>query len=164
MAKFRTPKNDRTAYIYHDAYGRKTEIVLGMNSLDGKTVTANHIIMLHENDDAIHNAAKKDDYHDTSSYEWESIDEGETFGNKQIELADYTYDPETVLIEAFDATERSGAFRAELDRLTNKQRDLIMKKLLGRTNVDIAKEENCTEAAVRNRLTKIQKRFAKFLN
>jgi hypothetical protein len=34
-----------------------------------------------------------------------------------------------------------------------------MKKLQKRTNVSIAEEEGCSEAAVRNSLVKIQKKF-----
>ena len=72
-------------------------------------------------------------------------------------------DPETMLFEALEAAERSGAFKSEWEGLTDKQRNLVMKKLLKRTNVDIAKEEGCSHAAVRNRLLKIQKKFEKFL-
>jgi len=45
--------------------------------------------------------------------------------------------------------------------LLPQQRDLIQKKLQGRSNVDIAAEEGVTEAAIRNRLAKIQKKFEK---
>ena len=163
MPSFRTPKKNRTTYIYRDAFGRKIEIAPGMKGADGKNVTASHIIMLHAEDDDVHNAVKRDDYNGLIRLEQESADEGETLGDKQSELADYESSPEKMLFDAMDAAERSGAFKAEWNALTDKQRDLVMKRLLGRSKVEIAKKEGCSEAAVRNRLAKIQKRFEKFL-
>ena len=45
------------------------------------------------------------------------------------------------------------------DALLPQQRELVMKKLRGMSNTDIAAEEGVTEAAVRNRLKKVQERF-----
>ena len=163
MPKFRTPKNERTTYIYRDAYGRKYEIAPDDKGADGQAVTAKHIVMLHGYDDDSHNAVKRDAYHGVHYYEQESIDDGETLDDKQVEFADYASNPETMLIDAMEATERSGEFKAVWDSLTDKQRDLVMKKLLKRKTVDIAKEENTTEAAIRSRISKIQKKFEKFL-
>ena len=163
MAKFRTPKNARTSYIYRDAYGRKTEITPDMESLDGQTVTADLIVLLHDDDDADHNAAKRDAYHGLTHYEQESQDEGKTLGDKQTELEDYSYDPETVFFGDLDANDRSAAIKAEWDKLTDKQRRIVAKKMQGLTNVQIGKEENTTEAAVRGCLERVQKRFEKFL-
>ena len=52
MPKFRTPKNNRTTYIYRDAYGRKiAELRPGENG-----VTEAYINALHKADDDEHNA------------------------------------------------------------------------------------------------------------
>ena len=46
--------------------------------------------------------------------------------------------------------------KVALSELTDKQKDTIIKKFYrGMTNVQIAAEEGVTEAAIRNRLTKI---------
>lgn len=48
------------------------------------------------------------------------------------------------------------------DTLLPQQRELVMKKLRGMSNTDIAASEGVTEAAVRNRLKKVQERFKIF--
>ena len=163
MPKFRTPKNSRATYIYRDAYGRKIEITPGMEDVGGQVVTASHIILLHAEDDLLHNAAKRDSYHGLSHYSQNESDGDALPDDRQADLADNDADPETLFIQALEAAERADAFKAEWEALTDKQRSLVMKKLLKRSNTDIAKEEGCTEAAIRNRLSKIQKRFEKFL-
>ena len=163
MPKFRTPKSKRATYIYKDATGRTIEITPGMLGDDGQAVTTDHIILLHAEDDAIHNVTKRDEYYGLSSFERSDTDDGKGLADKRLDLADYTYDPETLLLSTLDAAERSGVFTDAWDKLTDKQRNLIMKKLLKRSNVDIAKEEGVTETAIRNRSAKIQKRFQKFL-
>jgi len=158
MPKFKTPKNNRTTYVYTDALGRKVTLKPGEAG-----VTKAWIAGLHDDDDAVHNASKRDSYHGLLHYEQASEDEGKTLGDKQVDLADYNANPETSFIDTLESAERSGAFKKAWDELSDKQRELVMKKLLKRTNVDIASEEGCTEAAVRNRLAKIQKRFEVFL-
>ncbi|MCL1857669.1 MAG: sigma-70 family RNA polymerase sigma factor [Oscillospiraceae bacterium] len=159
MPKFRTPKNNRPTYIYRDAYGRKiAELRPGENG-----VTEAYINALHRADDDEQNAAKKDSYYGVFHYE-QINDDGEDFSDeKQPDLADYAADPETQFFEALETAERSGAIKAAWDSLQPQQRDLILKKLLKRTNVSIADEEGVSEAAVRNRLAKIQKKFEEFL-
>jgi DNA-directed RNA polymerase specialized sigma24 family protein len=68
-----------------------------------------------------------------------------------------------MLFAGMEAAERSGDFAKAWASLTDGQRGLVIQKLQKRSNVDIAKEEGTTEAAVRNRLKKIQKKFEKFL-
>jgi len=156
MPNYRTKKNHRTTYVYKSAHG---EIVATLRpGVDG--VTEALIAKLHAEDDAVHNAEKRDSYHGVFHYEAETISEDD---NRSIDLPDNSSNPEKLLIDALNAAERTGAFKAEWDALSDKQRDLLMKKLLGRSNVDIAAEECCTEAAIRNRLAKIQKRFKKFM-
>jgi len=156
MSKFRTKKNQRTTYIYKNAHGET--IATLRPGEDG--VTEALIAKLHAEDDAVHNADKRDSYHGLIHYEAETIGEDD---NRSIDLHDNSGNPEKLLLDTLNAAERSGAFKAEWVSLSDKQRDLVMKKLLGRSNVDIAAEEGCTEAAIRNRLAKIQRRFEKFL-
>ena len=156
MSKFRTKQSNRTTYIYKNAKG---EIVATLRPGENG-VTEALIAALHAEDDAVHNAMKRDSYHGLIHYESETVGED---SDRCIDLPDDTYNPAKLLIDALDAAERSGAFKAEWNALSDKQRDLVIKKSLGRSNVDIAAEEDCTEAAIRNRLAKIQKRFEKFL-
>ena len=160
MPKFRTPKNNRTTYIYRDAYGNKiAELRLGENG-----VTEAYINALHMEDDNEHNAAKKDSYHGLIHYEQINGDGEDLPNDRQSDLADYAANPESQFFDALETAERSGAIKAAWDSLQPQQRDLILKKLLKRTNVDIADEEGVSETAIRNRLARIQKNFEKFLN
>ena len=158
MAKFRTKKSNRTTYIYRDEHGKAITVL--RPGADG--VTEADIAMLHRMDDDEHNAAKKDSYYGTLHYD-QVLDDDGLPDNPQKDLADESANPETMLFAALEAAERSGKFKAIWDELQPQQRDLVMKKLLKRYNVDIAAEENVTEAAIRNRLAKIQKKFEKFL-
>jgi DNA-directed RNA polymerase specialized sigma24 family protein len=157
MAKFRTKKSDRTTYIYRDEHGKAITVL--HPGADG--VTEADIAMLHSMDDDEHNAAKKDSYYGTLHYD-QIFNDG-LLDNPQKDLADESANPETMLFAALEAAERSGEFKSIWDELQPRHRDLVMKKLLKRSNVDIAAEEGVTEAAIRNRLTKIQKKFEKFL-
>lgn len=159
MSKFRTKKNNRTTYIYRDAYGRKiAELRPGENG-----VTEAFIAELHKDDDAVHNTVKKDSYYGVIHYNQMNGDGEELPDDRQSDLADYTADPEAQFFEALETAERTGAIKAAWDNLQPQQRDLILKKLLKRTNVSIAEEEGVSETAIRNRLTKIQKKFENFL-
>ena len=157
MSQFKTKKNQRTSYIYRDAHGRK--VVELKPGEDG--VTAAHIVILHSEDDSVHNADKRDYTHGLLHIEQMGTDGDDYSTDKLSCLADESADPEVIFINSLEAAEKSGAFKAVWDKLSDSQRSLVIKKLLKRTNVDIAKEEGCTEAAVRNRLSKIQKHFDK---
>ena len=63
-----------------------------------------------------------------------------------------------------DTFERSAAYSLGplWDALLPQQKELVLKKLRGMSNTDIAAAEGVTEAAVRNRLKKIQDRFKNF--
>ena len=147
MPKFRTKKSDRATYIYKDAYGNEAcALKAGENG-----ITEVMINELHTMDDDIHNATKRDSYRKLISYD------------NTLENEDKSADPETILLEAIDKEELHTAFKTVWLELTAAQREFIIKKQQGYTNVNIAKEENVTEAAIRKRLSKIQKKFKKFL-
>jgi len=157
MNQFKANKNQRTNYIYRDANGRKViELKPGE---DG--VTAAHIAILHSEDDYVHNADKRDSYHGLLHIEQMGTDGDEISAEKLSGLIDESANPESIFIETLETAEKSGAFKTAWDKLSESQRELVIKKLLKRSNVDIAKEEGCTEAAVRNRLARIQKYFIK---
>ena len=158
MPKFRTAKKDRTTYIYSDAYGRKAaELKSGE---DG--VTEALITRLHAEDDAVHNTAKRDNYHGLLHLNQTGFDGDDLLDDRQMDLSNPDANPETLFINTLKAVERSSALKTAWDSLSDKQRELVMKKLLKRTNTDIAREEGCSEAAIRKRLAKIQKHFEFF--
>jgi DNA-directed RNA polymerase specialized sigma24 family protein len=158
MKTFKTKKTQRTTYIYCDTNGRKVaELIPGENG-----VTEEFIAFLHSEDDSVHNADKRDANHGLLHIEQMGSDGGDYAADKQTSLADDNSNPEVILINTFEAAEKSEAFKAVWDRLTDGQRDLAIKKLQGRSNRDIAAEEGCTEQAIHNRLKKVQKHFEKF--
>jgi len=85
--------------------------------------------------------------------------EGDSADDRNDSLADVSSNPEAALNGAMERAESDSWFNAVWDRLLPQQKELVLKKLTGRTNVDIADEEGVSEAAVRNRLRKIQDKF-----
>ncbi|MCL2426792.1 MAG: hypothetical protein FWD05_10715 [Oscillospiraceae bacterium] len=81
MSKFRTKKNQRTTCIYRDNHG-KTIATLHPGD-DG--VTEALIAKLHAEDDAVHNAEKRDSYHGLIHHEDEIIGEDD---NRSVDLRD----------------------------------------------------------------------------
>ena len=169
MAKFRTKKDERTTYIYKDAYGKKVFTVrpgdTGVNA-NGEVVviTDEDIAILHRMDDDVINAVKRDDYHGLQYYGRLGSKDTLHEEAKHVDLVDPDANPERLFITAMEAAERSGALADTWASLSEAQQELIIKKLHGLTNVAIAAEENVSEAAIRNRLKKIQKKFEKFLS
>ncbi|MDR3093692.1 MAG: hypothetical protein LBU62_03480 [Bacteroidales bacterium] len=156
MAKFRTKKSNRTTYVYRDAHDNAVILRPGENG-----VTEADIALLYRMDDDDHNEAKKDSYYGLLHFGQSGDDE--VPDSMEKDLADNSANPETLFFGALEAAEKSGEFHSVWTSLTQNQRDLILKKLQKRSNVDIATEEGVTETAIRNRLSKIQKRFEKFL-
>jgi RNA polymerase sigma factor (sigma-70 family) len=74
-------------------------------------------------------------------------------------LEDDTYNPLQQILTSIANEERSvrmEKMKVALSELTDKQKDTVIKKFYrGMTNVQIAAEEGVSEAAIRNRLTKI---------
>ena len=144
----------RSTYIYYGADGTKYEIQPG---LDG--VTEMHIAMLHQEDDDEFNGQRREDYHIPVHYQAYEDGEGDSANDRNDYLADISSNPEAALIGAMERAESDSWFNTVWDRLLPRQKELVLKKLTGRTNVDIADEEGVSEAAVRNRLRKIQDKF-----
>ena len=156
MPKYRTKKSNRKTYTYRDSYGN----IIATLCAGEDGVTEEFIAMLHAEDDKVHSAKERDRYHGVFNYEDEPISED---GNRCIDLPDESSNPEKMLIETITNTEYSAAFKAEWNALSDRQRELILKKSQGLSNVQIATEEGCTETAVRKRLGRIQKKFEKYL-
>lgn len=157
MAKFRTPKNNRTTYVYRDAHGNAVILRPGENG-----VTETDIALLHGMDDEVHNAEKRDSYHGLLHLD-ATADDDETPAVLEKDLADCSANPEDLLIHSLESAQKRSDFNIVWTSLTEGQRALIKKKLQGHSNVDIAAEDGVTETAIRNRLSKIQKKFEQFL-
>ena len=155
MRQQKTSKKNRDTYIYYGADGKKVvELVPGENG-----VTEALITLLHEADDEEFNTNRREDYLAPIHYQAYKDSEGDEVEDRNGYLTDDSFNPEKAFIEGITRTERSAAFKEIWDELLPQQRDLIQKKAKGRTNVDIAAEEGVSEAAIRNRLKKIQDKF-----
>jgi len=155
MRQEKTSKRKRNTYIYYSADGRKVvELTPGEEG-----VTEAHIALLHESDDVEYNANRREAYH-TPIY-WQAYTDGEGAEDRNSFLADEDSHPEMQYMDYLIQKERSLAFQEIWDKLLPQQRALIQKKVQGRSNVEIAEEEGVSEAAIRNRLKKIQEKFKK---
>lgn len=155
MRQQKTSKKNRDTYIYYGADGKKImELIPGE---DG--VTEALIAMLHEADDEEFNSNRRQDYLAPVHYQAYRDGEGNDAEDRNDYLVDDRLNPEEDLIDRITRAERSDTFRNSWDKLLPHQRDLIKKKEKEVSNVDIAAEEKVTEAAIRSRLKKIQKKF-----
>ena len=157
MRQQKTSKKNRTSYTYYDADGTKYQIKPGE---DG--VTEVDIAMLHQMDDDEFNAERRENYHVPTYLEAAQYSDGTDIADHNKRLSDESANPEAVFFDAAAHAESNAAINAIWNELLPQQRDLIVKKLLKRSNVDIAAEEGVSEAAIRKRLKKIQDKFKKF--
>ncbi len=85
--------------------------------------------------------------------------DGDDADDRNPYLEDDTYNPLAQILTSIANEERSfqiKKLKVALSELTDKQKDTMVKKFYrGMTNVQIAAEEGVSEAAIRNRLTKI---------
>ncbi|MEA4987796.1 MAG: sigma-70 family RNA polymerase sigma factor [Anaerovorax sp.] len=154
MRKFKTAEDNRTNYIYYFDDGSKCVITPGEN---GENTTI--ISQLHAMDDAEVDADRREDYHCPVHYESYHDGDGDDADDRNPYLEDETYNPLQQILTSIAEEERSTRMvklKVALSELTDKQKDTVVKKFYrGMTNVDIAAEEGVSEAAIRNRLTKI---------
>ena len=158
MRQNKTSKKNRTNYVYRDAYGNAVIVRPGE---DG--VTDAIIALLHEADDAEFDADRRENYHVPVRYQAFQDGKGDDAEDRNDYLADTDSNPESLLIHSLESAQKRSDFNDVWTSLTDGQRELIKRKLQGRSNVDIAAEDGVTEAAIRNRLSKIQKKFETFL-
>jgi DNA-directed RNA polymerase specialized sigma24 family protein len=155
MRQNKTSKKNRDTYIFYDADGNKVmELKPGE---DG--VTEILISTLHGMDDDEYNDQRREDYHVPVHYQAYQDGDGDSAEDRNDYLADDKANPETALFEEMEYAEWDGRFKRVWDRLQPQQRNLALKKLAGMSNTDIAAEEGVSEAAIRNRLKKIQEKF-----
>ncbi|HEY9574544.1 MAG TPA: sigma factor-like helix-turn-helix DNA-binding protein [Lachnospiraceae bacterium] len=158
--KFKTSEKNRINYVYYTADGKKIVITPGENG-----VTEEMITLLHTYDDEEVDAGRREDYHVPVRFEGYSDDEGLELESRNSYLADSLADPLEKLMKAIKEEEletKIGNLKTALSTLTGKQRETIEKKFFkGMTNTAIALEEGVSEAAIRNRLTKIYKNLEK---
>lgn len=158
MRKFKTAEKNRTNYVYYTAEGKK--IVLTPEDVD-----STWIALLHDEDDEIMDADRREDYHVPVHYDAYSDGEGDDAADRNSYLEDDTFNPFEQLIRSMDAAEHDDKLqklKTAIKTLQRQQQALIQKVFYdGRTNVDIAVEEGVTEAAIRNRLKKIYTNLAK---
>ena len=159
MRKFKTAAKNRTNYIYYTAEGKPIVITPGMVGEDGKAVTESLITMLHDWDDDDVDAERHEEYYCPVHYDGYHDGDGDDADDRNPYLEDETYNPLQQILTSIANEERSlqiEKLKVALSQLTDKQKDTIIKKFYrGMTNVQIAAEEGVTEAAIRNRLTKI---------
>lgn len=154
MRQNKTSSKNRTTYTYFSADGTKVRINPGENG-----VTETLIAMLHQEDDDEFNSQRREDYHAPVHYQAYEDGDGDSAEDRNDYLADNSGNPETALIGAMAKAEKDTRFKAVWDRLLPQQKELALKKMTGRSNVDIAAEEGVSETAIRNRLKKIQDKF-----
>lgn len=154
MRKFKTAEDNRTNYIYYFDDGSKCVITPGEN---GENTTI--ISQLHAMDDAEVDADRREDYHCPVHYESYHDGDGDDADDRNPYLEDESYNPLQQILTSIAEEERStrmAKLKVALSELTDKQKDTVIKKFYrGMTNVQIAAEEGVSEAAIRNRLTKI---------
>ena len=142
----------RATYIYYDLSGKKLlELKPGK---DG--VTETDITMLHKADDNEFDAQRREDYHIPARYDAYTDENND---DKNSYISDNSTNPESILIRAKYRSD----FKLMWEKLLPNQQELVIKKLAGRSNTDIAAEDGVTEGAIRDRIRKIQKKFKNFL-
>lgn len=158
MRQYKTSKKNRATYVYFGVDGRKVmELTPGENG-----VTEADIAMLHAADDQEYNAQRREDYHAPVHYDGYVPSDGGDTADRNPYLVDTEPSPESLLFQTMEEKERKAAIQLLWDALLPQQRELVLKKLKGMTNTEIASSEGVTEAAIRKRLGKIQERFKLF--
>lgn len=159
MRKFKTAEKNRTNYIYYTAEGKPIVITPWMVGEDGKAVTESLITMLHDWDDDELDADRREAYHCPVHYDGYHDGDGDDADDRNPYLEDDTYNPLQQILTSIANEERSlqiEKLKVAPSELTDKQKDTVVKKFYrNMTNVQIAAEEGVSEAAIRNRLTKI---------
>lgn len=160
MRKFKTAEDNRTNYIYYFNDGTSYTITPGEN---GENATI--ISQLHGMDDDELDADRREAYHCPVHYDSYHDGDGDDADDRNPYFEDETYNPLQQILISIANEERSlqiEKLKVALSQLTDKQKDTVVKKFYrGMTNVDIAAEEGVTEAAIRNRLTKIYQALKK---
>lgn len=155
MRNYKTSKANRATYRYYDIDGKlKCELIPGQ---DG--VTEVLIQQLHAADDDEFDANRREAYHIPVHYMAYTGGDTKEAEDRNSYLADEAADPSVIFERAFDRAEFKRMFLERWKRLTKEQRQLVLRKVRGETNVVIATEQGVSEAAIRKQLKRIQKHF-----
>ncbi len=158
----KTSQKNRTNYIYYTSEGSKIVITPGKNG-----VTEADIELLHSLDDTEVDKQRRIDYRTSYLDAYHDGENGEA-DDRNSYLADDSTNPENVLINNEDEKahqERLLKLTAAMDSLLPQQMELFKKVYMDkRSNTDIAAEEGVTEAAIRNRLKKMQEKLRKYFS
>ena len=154
MRKFKTAEDNRTNYIYYFNDGTSYTITPGENEENATIIS-----QLHGMDDDELDAQRRETYHCPVRYDGYHDGDGDDADDRNPYLEDESYNPLQQNLSFIAEEERSirmAKLMVALSELTDKQKDTVVKKFYrGMTNVDIAAEEGVSEAAIRNRLSKI---------
>lgn len=155
MKKYKTSKANRATYRYYDIDGKlKCELISGQ---DG--VTEVLIQQLHAADDDEYDANRREAYHVPVHYMAYTTSDTEEAEDRNLYLADESSDPSILFDKAFNRAEFKHEFCKRWNHLTKEQRQLVIRKVRGETNVSIAAEQGISEATIRKQLKRIQKHF-----
>lgn len=155
MRNCKTSKANRATYRYYDIDGKlKCELIPGQ---DG--VTEMLIQQLHAADDDEFDANRREAYHIPVHYMAYTTSDAEEAEDRNLYLADEADDPSVIFEKAIRRAEFKREFRKRWKHLTKDQRQLVVRKARGATNVAIATDLGVSETAVRKQLKRIQKHF-----
>ncbi len=165
MRKFKTAEKNRTNYVYYTAEGKAITIKPGQVGADSQSASEEMITLLHTWDDEWVDADRRELYHCPVHYQAYADGEGKDADDRNGYLANEESDPLEQMLSSIEAQEHSemlDRLKTAISNLTDLQKSTIYKKFwLNQTNVQIAEEEDITEAAVRNRLKKIYASLSK---
>lgn len=163
MRAFKASKKNRTTFNYYSVTGEKIEIT-------PDEVGTTWIARLHGEDDAMVDADRRQAYLAPVHYDSLANAEGDSEGTEEERLgflADPDLSPLSRIIESFEEQEKRTVMlrlKEAIKKLQPQQIDLIYQSFYARrTNVEIAKAQGVTEAAIRNRLKKIYARLGKLM-
>ena len=158
--KFKTSKKKRMTYKYFDDKGK---VIAEIQPTDGETEVL--ITTLHGWDDAEVDADRREEYHVPVRFDGYQSLEGEDASALNPFLADNTYNPSEVMLNALEQEERvakDAKIREVFDGLELKIKDIATKvHVEGRTRVDVAAEYGISETMVRKYLARVKKIFEK---
>lgn len=157
--KYKTSQKNRESYIYYSEGKKIATIVPRENG-----VTEIDIEYLHYEDDQEVDERRRYEYRVAFNFESFVNKNGESTCDNNKYVEDII---NSQLIQQDEDFKRRVAIEnlyQAMDRLQPQQQKLIEEKYFNnKTNVEIAAEEDVTEAAIRNRLNKIYRRFGKLM-
>lgn len=161
--EYKTSQKNRTNYIYYTSEGTKIMITPGENG-----VTEADIELLHTMDDTEVDGQRRYDYRVPAHLDAYHDGESDAADDRNKYLADDSTNPEELCI----TNEEEQEHQAYLDKLAEamacllpQQKELFKKVYLDkRSNTDIAAEEGVTEAAIRNRLKKMNEKLRRYFS